>query len=111
MYSGTLSLLASTYTPPMWSVCSWVMRMASRVYGSTPHRHMRRKISLQERPASTSRLVPELEMTGAGTGDDGAVAFAPARQHRDRHRHKREHNRKRAFAVVTIWLTAVEKAN
>jgi hypothetical protein len=50
------------------------------------------------------------QQVGAGTGDNGAVPLASARQHGDRYCHAREHNRKRAFAVVTNWLTHVEKS-
>ena len=50
------------------------------------------------------------QQSRSGTGDERAVALAPARQHRDRNCHNREHKPKRGSAVVTNWLTAVEKA-
>ncbi len=40
------------------------------------------------------------QQAGTGTGDQGAVTFAPARQHRDRH-HSRENILNAGFAVVT----------
>src|SRR6185437_629555 len=54
---------ARTASPATWSICSWVMRMALRVAGSSPARAMRLSSSRQERPASTRTRVRELEMT------------------------------------------------
>src|SRR3954470_7829990 len=55
------SFRAVTASPPMWSMCSWVMMMASSVSGASPASLMRRKSSRQLNPASTKmRVCPPL---------------------------------------------------
>ena len=55
--------------------------------GSSPHRqHAPQKLAAGEAGVH--------QQAGTRTGDQGAVTFAPARQHRHRHCHSREHNSK-----------------
>ena len=59
--TGTRSRLVSTRSPLMWSLWSWVTRMAFTAPGSTPTSPRAVRILLAEAPASTrmpSVLVP-----------------------------------------------------
>src|ERR1700756_4093465 len=75
MYNGIDHLRASVSALPMWSLCSWVIRMASTPSPLAPSRVRRRSTSLAEKPqssrtrvvvaplcASTSKALPSLPL-------------------------------------------------
>src|SRR5258708_29557933 len=75
MYNGIDHLRASVSALPMWSLCSCVIRMASRPSTPAPSRVRRRSTSLAEKPqssrtrvvvaplcASTSKALPSLPL-------------------------------------------------
>src|SRR5271154_4585541 len=61
--TGTRSRRASTASPATWSRCSWVIRIASSVAGSSFAAAIRRSSSRHDSPASTSTRVRLEEMT------------------------------------------------
>src|SRR5438477_5762010 len=54
---------ANAGTPPMWSECSWVTRIAVRSPGRSPRRAMRATVSRMPNPQSTSTRVAPFSTT------------------------------------------------